>query len=94
MIKHNCCVEAIWLLKCDERQSGWYITVKGAYQAQVDFCPWCGAQLPIIINITKENATIVARWIDQHLGEKITYQETYLSLVGAGGLLEQLGKEK
>ena len=34
---------------------------------------------------------IAMRWIEQHKGEEITFQKTYLHLVSVGGLLEQLG---
>lgn len=38
-----------------------------------------------------EPQEIVARWLDQHLGEDITWEKLYLALVDAGGLLERLG---
>ena len=50
-----------------------------------------GEQLSVIMGVTSENAEIVAHWIDQHVGETVTYQNTYLSLVGVDGLLEHLG---
>ena len=90
-MKHNCCSEANWLLEYNEMQNGWYVTIMGAYTIQVDFCPWCGEQLPVTTGVPREKAEIVADWIDHRIGKRITFQEMYLSLVGTGGLLEQLG---
>ncbi len=47
-MKHNCCGESKWLIDYDETVNIWHMTVKGAYQIQVDFCPWCGEKLPIL----------------------------------------------
>ena len=96
-MEHKCCSEAGWLLKYDERQNHWYVffdrdwAIYGSFKAEIKYCPWCGEKLDVIMGVRKENTEIVARWIDRHLGERISFQETYLSLVGAGGLLEQFG---
>lgn len=97
MMEHECCGNARRFLKYQEERDSWHMLFVrdwaryGSFETEIGFCPWCGERLAIVAGIKRESQEIAAHWVEEHLGETISYRKTCLSLIGEGGLLEQLG---